>query len=187
MKQKNSVISATGWVSEAEIHKSPNFNERPKNIEISLLVIHSISLPPDQFPSEDVIAFFQNRLDVSKDPYYETIKDMKVSAHFMIDRNGRLIQFVSVYDGAWHAGISIFDGVENCNDYSLGIELEGCDTMPFTKAQYETLTRLTRVLQNAFPKITKARIVSHAAIALPAGRKTDPGPYFEWDQYLQGL
>lgn len=184
---KNSILSATGWVSDAEVYESPNFNERPQGIGANLLVIHSISLPPDEFPGEDVIAFFQNRLDVSKDPYYETIKHMKVSAHFFIERSGKLVQFVSVYDRAWHAGISSFDEVENCNDYSIGIEMEGCDTMPFTDAQYQRLTALTKLLQQHFPEMTKERIVSHAAIALPKGRKTDPGPYFKWDEYLQGL
>ena len=169
-----------GWLSGAIHHPSPNFNMRPAGIPIDLLVIHSISLPPDQFTSNDVIDFFQNKLDCSKDPFYAELKDRKVSAHFFIKRNGEMIQFVSTLDRAWHAGVSAFQGVDNCNDYSIGIELEGCDTMSFDEDQYVALVELMHILDKEYPGIVKERVVSHAEIALPAGRKTDPGPYFDW-------
>ncbi len=170
-----------GWLTGAIHHPSPNFNARPDDVAIDLLVIHSISLPPDQFSSEDVIAFFQNRLDCSKDPFYAHLQGVTVSAHFFIQREGTIVQFVSTLDRAWHAGISAFKGRENCNDVSIGIELEGCDTMPFTEAQYHTLATLMHFLMQAYPGITRDRVVSHAEIALPPGRKTDPGPYFDWN------
>ena len=170
-----------GWLRGVIHHSSPNFNGRPVGMAIDLLVIHSISLPPDQFSSSDVIDFFMNRLDCGKDPFYAELKDRHVSAHFFIQREGEIIQFVSTLDRAWHAGVSSFQGRENCNDYSIGIELEGCDTMPFEAAQYAALTELIAILSAAYPGIVKERVVSHAEIALPAGRKTDPGPYFDWN------
>ncbi len=176
-----------GWLLGVEQQHSPNFNVRPSNTEIDLLVIHSISLPPNEFPSEDVIAFFLNRLDIHKNSHYQELKDVKVSAHFFITREGKIVQFVSVFDRAWHAGVSSFAGRENCNDYSIGVEMEGCDTILFTSAQYQSLIALTKALQVKFPKISNARIVSHAHIALPQGRKTDPGPLFDWEKYLKGL
>ncbi len=174
-------LTAQGWLSGAIHHPSPNFNQRPADLPIDLLVIHSISLPPDQFSSRDVIDFFQNKLDFSKDPFYAQLAGMTVSAHFFIQRDGSIVQFVSTHDRAWHAGVSAFEGVENCNDYSIGIELEGCDTLPFEEAQYQALAALMHVLMQAYPGMVKTRVVSHAEIALPAGRKTDPGPYFNWN------
>ena len=112
---------------------------------------------------------------------------MKVSAHFFITRSGEIIQFVSTHDRAWHAGVSSFAGRENCNDYSVGVEMEGCDTILFTDAQYQSLRDLTKALMESYPDIASERIVSHAEIALPHGRKTDPGPLFDWDRYKQGL
>lgn len=177
-----------GWLIGAEHYPSPNFNARPEATDIDLLVIHSISLPPNEFPSQDVIDFFLNRLNLDKHPFYrQELQDKKVSAHFFITREGKVVQFVSVFDRAWHAGVSSFNGCENCNDYSIGVEMEGCDTISFTEEQYKSLTTLTQVLQARFPKINKEHIVSHAAIALPKGRKTDPGPLFDWKKYLQGL
>jgi AmpD protein len=171
-----------GWWEGAEHCPSPNFNARPPATCVNLVVLHNISLPPDQFGSGDVIDFFQNKLDVNKHPYYRTIQDMRVSAHFFIERTGRVIQCVSIEDRAWHAGVSSFQSVENCNDYSIGIELEGCDTQPFTEAQYTALTHLLETLKSAYPAITQERIVGHDEVALPRGRKTDPGPYFEWQR-----
>lgn len=176
-----------GWLNKAKHFPSPNFNQRPENIEVNLLVIHSISLPPDKFGAPDVIDFFLNQLDFAKHPFYAELKDVKVSAHFLIERSGEMNQFVSIFDRAWHAGVSSHQGQQTCNDYSVGIELEGCDSLPFTAAQYQSLVQLTDLLMHVFPALTKERIVSHAEIALPAGRKTDPGPHFDWDLYLQEI
>ena len=136
---------ASGWFQGVRHCPSPNFNARPSD-EISLLVIHNISLPPGQFATGKVQEFFQNRLDATEHPYFEGIIDLRVSAHFLIERDGAVTQFVSCLDRAWHAGVSSFEGRETCNDYSLGIELEGTDELPFTDAQYQALTALIRQL-----------------------------------------
>ena len=175
---------ASGWCQGIRHCPSPNFNERPEG-EISLLVVHNISLPPAQFATGKVQEFFQNRLDVSEHPYFAGIDHLRVSAHFLIERDGTVTQFVSCRDRAWHAGISSFVGREVCNDFSLGIELEGTDELPFTDAQYAALTELTRQLLKAYPKITRQRICGHSDIA--PGRKTDPGPAFDWARFLGAL
>lgn len=143
--------SVTGWVLGVRHCPSPNFNLRPQGDAVSLLVIHNISLPPGQFGTGKVQAFFQNRLDPNEHPYFEEIRHLTVSAHFLIERDGAITQFVSCHDRAWHAGVSCFDGREACNDFSLGIELEGTDTEPYTDAQYTALAGLTRLLRAAFP------------------------------------
>lgn len=175
---------ASGWCLGVHHCPSPNFNARPLG-EVSLLVIHNISLPPAQFQTGKVQAFFQNQLDVTEHPYFAGIADLRVSAHFLIERDGEVTQFVSCLDRAWHAGVSSFEGRETCNDFSVGIELEGTDEQPFTDAQYVALIDLTRQIQSAFPAITAARICGHSDIA--PGRKTDPGPYFEWPRYKAAL
>jgi AmpD protein len=175
---------ASGWCLGVHHCPSPNFNARPLG-EVSLLVIHNISLPPAQFKTGKVQAFFQNQLDVTEHPYFAGIADLRVSAHFLIERDGEVTQFVSCLDRAWHAGVSSFEGRETCNDFSVGIELEGTDEQPFTDAQYVALIDLTRQIQSAFPAITAARICGHSDIA--PGRKTDPGPYFEWPRYKAAL
>ncbi|MBI6947795.1 1,6-anhydro-N-acetylmuramyl-L-alanine amidase AmpD [Pseudomonas koreensis] len=175
---------ASGWCHGVQVCPSPNFNERPAG-EISLLVIHNISLPPAQFATGKVQEFFQNRLDVTEHPYFAGIADLRVSAHFLIERDGTVTQFVSCLERAWHAGVSKFEGRETCNDFSVGIELEGTDDLPFTDAQYQALITLTRQLQAAFPAITGARICGHSDIA--PGRKTDPGPAFDWARYRAAL
>ncbi|PCM50535.1 1,6-anhydro-N-acetylmuramyl-L-alanine amidase AmpD [Pseudomonas fluorescens] len=175
---------ASGWCHGVQVCPSPNFNERPAG-EISLLVIHNISLPPAQFATGKVQEFFQNRLDVTEHPYFAGIADLRVSAHFLIERDGSVTQFVSCLERAWHAGVSMFEGRETCNDFSVGIELEGTDDLPFTDAQYQALITLTRQLQTAFPAITGARICGHSDIA--PGRKTDPGPAFDWAGYRAAL
>ena len=175
---------STGWCAGVQHCPSPNFNERPAG-EISLLVIHNISLPPGQFGTGKVQPFFQNRLDHSEHPFFEEIAHLRVSAHFLIERDGAVTQFVSCLGRAWHAGISLFDGREGCNDFSLGIELEGTDTLAFTDAQYRALITLTRQLQGAWPTITVERICGHSDIA--PGRKTDPGSAFDWARYRAGL
>ena len=143
---------ASGWCQGVCHCPSPNFNARP-NGEVSLLVIHNISLPPGQFATGKVQEFFQNRLDVTEHPYFEGISELRVSAHFLIERDGKITQFVSCLDRAWHAGVSSFEGRETCNDFSLGIELEGTDDLPFSDAQYQALIGLTRQLQAAFPDV----------------------------------
>jgi AmpD protein len=174
----------TGWCAGVQHCPSPNFNERPAG-EISLLVIHNISLPPGQFGTGKVQPFFQNQLDHSEHPFFAQIADLRVSAHFLIERDGGVTQFVSCLERAWHAGVSSFNGREGCNDFSLGIELEGTDTLAFTDAQYQALIILTRQLQGAWPAITVERICGHSDIA--PGRKTDPGSAFDWARYRAGL
>ncbi|KTB81455.1 1,6-anhydro-N-acetylmuramyl-L-alanine amidase AmpD [Pseudomonas syringae] len=176
--------SASGWCAGVQHCPSPNFNARPDG-EISLLVIHNISLPPAQFKTGKVQAFFQNRLDTTEHPYFAGIADLRVSAHFLIERDGEVIQFVSCLDRAWHAGVSSFDGREGCNDFSIGIELEGTDEQPFSEAQYHALIDLTRQLRKAFVAITPERICGHSDIA--PGRKTDPGPCFDWARFRAAL
>jgi AmpD protein len=157
---------------------SPNFDDRPDGASIDLLVIHNISLPPGQFGGPGVAAFFCNSLNPADHPYYRTIQKVKVSSHFFIRRDGELIQFVSCLKRAWHAGLSWWQGRERCNDFSIGIELEGADDTPFADQQYRALGNLTLALMAAYP--IKAA-VGHSDIS--AGRKTDPGPFFDWARY----
>ncbi|HTF94953.1 MAG TPA: 1,6-anhydro-N-acetylmuramyl-L-alanine amidase AmpD [Cellvibrio sp.] len=170
------------WLNIAHKMPSPNFNQRPENVPVSLLVIHNISLPPGEFGGGYVQQFFQNRLDSAMHPYFESIAALQVSAHLFIERDGKITQFVSFADRAWHAGISSFEGVPNCNDYSIGIEMEGTDDQHFTDIQYEQLAKVTRHLLLTYPTLTLGRITGHEHIA--SGRKTDPGPYFDWSRYF---
>lgn len=176
--------SNTGWFQGIRHCPSPNCNERPAG-EVSLLVVHNISLPPGEFGGGNVHAFFQNQLDAGKHPYFAEIAELTVSAHFLIERDGQITQFVSCLDRAWHAGVSCFEGRENCNDFSLGIELEGTDELPFSDAQYHALKALTLALQRAYPQITLERMRGHSDIA--PGRKTDPGPAFDWQRLRNSL
>lgn len=157
---------------------SPNFNARPVGTSPYLLVIHNISLPPYQFSGNAVVQFFQNQLPIAAHPWFKNIKGLTVSAHFFIRRDGHLIQFVSTDDRAWHAGISVFNGTKSCNDFSIGIELEGADDTPYTQDQYRCLTDLTEVLNHRY---TLRAVRGHEHIA--PGRKTDPGPAFDWWHY----
>ncbi|MDO8696033.1 MAG: 1,6-anhydro-N-acetylmuramyl-L-alanine amidase AmpD [Pseudomonas sp.] len=174
----------SGWVDGVRHCPSANCNERPAG-EISLLVIHNISLPPGQFGSGKVQEFFTAGLCADEHPYFAGIAAMRVSAHFLIERDGAITQFVSCLQRAWHAGVSSFAGRENCNDFSLGIELEGTDELPFSEAQYQALIALSRQLLAAYPALTLQRICGHSDIA--PGRKTDPGPAFDWLRLRQGL
>lgn len=174
-----------GWLAEAKRVPSPNFNQRPQNACVNLLVIHNISLPPAQFNNCYIEQFFQNTLPTNDHPYFDTLIGVEVSAHFLIKRSGELIQFVSCDDRAWHAGKSQFCGIENCNDFSIGIELEGTDTLPYTSQQYAILAELTRCIQNHYPDVTSDRIVGHRDIA--PDRKTDPGESFDWQYFHQCL
>ena len=168
----------------ARICDSPNFSDR-LNEEISLLVIHNISLPPGQFGNNFVDQFFMNKLDPKKDPYFEEIYEMKVSSHLFIDREGLLTQFVPFDRAAWHAGVSEFKGRDNCNEFSIGIELEGTDDLEYPPNQYKTLIEATKALMEAYPNISVDNIVGHKDIA-PI-RKTDPGEAFDWDLYKSSL
>lgn len=178
-------VAQDGWLTDARACPSPHCNARPAGENISLLVIHNISLPPGQFGGGFVQPFFAGQLDPDQHPYFALIASMRVSAHFLIERDGSLFQFVSCLDRAWHAGASRFGGRADCNDYSIGVELEGADTTPYTPAQYATLIDLTRALQEAYPAITPHRITGHEFIA--PGRKTDPGPAFDWQGYLRAV
>lgn len=178
-----------GWLTEtATINHlpSPNYDARPKGEagEVNLLVIHHISLPPHQFGGSDIEDFFTNQLDVSKDPFYAEIEALRVSAHILIKRNGEIVQFVNFNDRAWHAGQSHYQGRDACNDFSIGIELEGDERTPYRYAQYAVLRELTRALRSAYPKIG-THITGHEDIA--SGRKTDPGETFNWQYYLERL
>ena len=174
-----------GWLSHCKKVESPNADKRPESEIINLLVIHNISLPPEQFGGPYIEQLFCNSLNPLQHPYFEQIHQLKVSSHLLIDRLGAIIQFVQFDKRAWHAGVSIFDGRERCNDFSIGIELEGADNIPYTTPQYQTLTKVTKLLLNHYPALTPDRIVGHSDIA--PGRKTDPGPAFDWDFYRESL
>lgn len=167
-----------GFVVGVKQVLSPNFNERPNDEKPTLLVIHNISLPPFQYGGPYVEQLFTGTLDPTVHPYFEMIYQLQVSSHFFIRRDGAMIQFVSCDERAWHAGQSNYQGRENCNDFSIGIELEGCDVDVFTDAQYQTLADITHLLYEYYPI---QDIVGHSDIA--PGRKTDPGPYFDWPRY----
>ncbi len=174
MKQNN-FFSADGWYLECKHLASPNFNSRPKNTSEHIIVIHSISLPPGIYNNNYIEDFFLNQLDVDAHPYFLEIKDLKVSAHFLIKRTGELIQFVSCNDRAWHAGESHYQGKESCNDFSIGIELEGDDETPYEDDQYIKLIELLGCLKKEY---NIQDVVGHSDIA--PSRKTDPGPLFDW-------
>ncbi len=174
-------IDARGLLIGAEYQASPNCDARPED-EIALLVIHNISLPPDEFGGDGVQRLFTNSLDRNAHPYYQTIADLKVSAHFFVRRNGHLMQFVPCLQRAWHAGVSSWQGKPACNDFSIGIELEGSDQLPFTDMQYTALHQLTLALRHTYPL---RGIAGHSHIA--PQRKTDPGPNFDWLRYLSRL
>jgi len=174
-------IDQEGWLSDVSRCCSPNYNERPDEAMISLLVIHNISLPPGQFGGGYIHDFFTNQLNPGGDPFFTEIADMQVSAHLLIERTGTVTQFVPFAKRAWHAGRSCFQQRENCNDFSIGIELEGTDAEPYTDEQYQTLSTITHVLMGHYPALVAQNIVGHSDIA--PGRKTDPGPSFDWERY----
>lgn len=171
-------VDAGGWLAGTRRETSPNFDSRPEGVAPCLLVIHAISLPPGEFGGDDVLALFTNTLDPLRHPYFTTIHQLKVSAHFFIRRSGEIIQFVSCDNRAWHAGISSWSGRERCNDFSIGVELEGCDELAFEDAQYLSLASLSSALMRRYPL---THIAGHSDIA--PGRKTDPGPFFEWSRF----
>ncbi len=171
-------IADDGLIEDIRQLPSPNYDERPADTRIELLVIHNISLPPGEFGGPGIIDLFTNQLDPDAHSYYAEIAGRRVSAHVLIRRDGAAIQFVSCAKRAWHAGVSAWCGRERCNDFSIGIELEGTDDVPFTPVQYEQLAQLTRALKARYPI---AGIVGHSDIA--PGRKTDPGSCFDWLHY----
>ena len=158
---------------------SPNRDARPEGCGLDLVVIHGISLPPGEFGTDGIERLFTNTLDPNAHPYFRKIKDLRVSAHLLIRRDGELMQFVPFHERAWHAGESCFEGREQCNDFSIGVELEGTDDQPYETVQVERLAEVVRALCAAYPGLSPQRVVGHSDIA--PGRKTDPGPYFDWD------
>ncbi len=185
--------NSPGWIDEnnpaltfpLQNSPSPHFNHRPDAQGVSLLVLHNISLPPENFTEDYVEQFFLGKLDADIHPYFKTISALKVSAHFFIRRSGNVIQFVSTVDRAWHAGKSSYLGRDECNDFSIGIELEGSDNQPYTEEQYQQLVDLTKLLLKDNPALKPERIVAHSDIA--PERKTDPGPFFDWKRFYKQL
>lgn len=170
-----------GWLRGARACPSPNANARPDGVPVSLLVVHNISLPPGVFGGPYIDDLFCNRLDHDAHPYFDTLRGLQVSAHFLVRRDGEVVQYVPVGARAWHAGASSFGGRENCNDFSVGVELEGTDDVPYTDIQYRRLADIAAALVREFPAITAERIAGHADVA--PGRKTDPGAAFDWPRF----
>lgn len=168
----------SGWLQGVRRVPSPNFDARPADCRVELVVVHGISLPPGEFGGAHVDALFTNTLDPAAHAYFAEIASLRVSAHLFIDRSGELTQYVPLHRRAWHAGESCFEDRQRCNDFSIGIELEGADHLPYEDIQYQELARVIRMLIHTWPDITSERIVGHSDIA--PGRKTDPGPTFDW-------
>jgi N-acetyl-anhydromuramoyl-L-alanine amidase len=175
-------LDEDGWLAGCRKVVSPNCDERPPGAAVELVVIHAISLPPSEFGGDCVERLFTNTLDPDTHPYFRQILPVRVSAHFFIRRDGEVVQFVPCERRAWHAGVSHWRGRERCNDFSLGIELEGCDAQSFTEAQYASLGKVIAALRQRYPI---ADIVGHADVA--PGRKTDPGPHFDWSRVRSAL
>jgi AmpD protein len=174
-ERRRLIIDAAGFAAAARQIRSPNHDARPPGTAVTLIVVHGITLPPGKFGGDDIIRLFTNRLDHGAHPFYASIAGIRVSAHFLIRRDGALVQFVGCNERAWHAGASTWQGRTHCNDFSIGIELEGTDDLPYAAAQYTTLARLVRALRRAYPI---RDIAGHSDVA--PGRKTDPGPAFDW-------
>ena len=177
----STALATTGWHPRAIRIESPNRDARPAGMPVELLVLHNISLPPGQFGGPGVEQLFTNRIDPAEHPFYMEIAGLKVSAHFFLRRDGKLVQFVSARERAWHAGVSRWRGREKCNDFSIGVEIEGTDTQPYTQRQYARLRVLAADLARAFPGL--AGVAGHSEIA--PGRKTDPGPFFDWARFMR--
>jgi AmpD protein len=174
-----------GWLREARRVPSPNCGPRPEFTEPELLVIHNIALPPRCYGGDCIERFFTNQLDWDEHPYFEEIRNVQVSAHLLIRRTGEVLQFVNFGERAWHAGQSSYEGRANCNDFSIGIELEGSDDEPYTDSQYRVLAAVTAALLAHYPAMAVQKIVGHSDIA--PGRKTDPGPAFDWRRFRRQL
>lgn len=175
----------SGLVESARQCPSPNQDARPGDIESSLVVLHSISLPPGEFGGPEIEQLFTNRLDWNSHPYFAEIRGLEVSAHVLIRRDGELVQFVPLTERAWHAGASCFQGQNACNDYSIGIELEGSDEIAYDERQYDALIKLLASMLRTYPRLSARRVAAHSDIA--PGRKTDPGPAFDWLRLYDGL
>lgn len=174
-----------GWIENVKHYKTSHCDPRPEEVTPSLLVIHNISLPPGEFGKGYIPPFFMGELDPKEHEFFQQIYQMRVSAHCFIERTGDICQFVSFNERAWHAGVSVFQGQSRCNDFSIGVEMEGTDNIPYTAQQYQSLTQLTKALMVQYPEINLGRIVGHNDIAF--GRKTDPGEAFDWGYYRQAL
>jgi len=185
MRSQFSVAPDTGLLSPAEFIPSPNRDARPPGIVPGLIVVHGISLPPGDFGGESITALFTNRLDFDEHPYFGEIRGLEVSAHLLIRRDGQVIQYVPFTDRAWHAGDSCFRGTPRCNDFSVGIELEGDDETPYDDRQYPVLAAVIRALCAAYSGLTAREVAGHCDIA--PGRKTDPGPAFDWLRLYDAL
>ena len=174
-------IRADGWLVDACKRPSPNFDSRPAGMEIDLVVIHGISLPPGEFGGGAITRLFCNDLEPSEHLAFRDLEGIRVSAHALIDRCGAITQYVSFLDRAWHAGQSRYRGRSACNDFSIGIELEGTDSLPYERLQYEALAALVRAVMVRWPSVRSERVVGHSDVA--PGRKTDPGASFDWDRF----
>ena len=177
--------SQHAWFESIRKHPSPHCDARPLGTEIELIVVHGISLPPGEFGGHFIEDLFTGTLDENIHPFFKEIAQLRVSAHLLIRRDGEVIQYVSLQQRAWHAGISSFQGRTQCNDFSIGIELEGCDDVPYTELQYQQLARIITTLQQTWSNLTQERIVGHSDIA--PERKTDPGHAFDWHYLYQLL
>lgn len=180
---KLSFEKGTGWLNEARRVPSPNFDSRPAGCEPELIVIHGISLPPGEYGGPWIDQLFTNSLNPAEHDYFAEIEGLDVSSHLLIRRNGELVQYVDLYNRAWHAGQSCYAGREACNDFAIGIELEGTDTEPYADEQYAVLIDTLSFLQESFSGLTCDRVVGHSDIA--PGRKTDPGEAFDWSRVEQ--
>ena len=178
------INTKSGLLDKCKQCLSPNRDARPENTAIDLIVLHSISLPPGQYDNDFIEHFFQNQLDKNQHPYFEEIHEMQVSSHVLIKRTGEIVQFVPFHERAWHAGQSNYQGRERCNDFAIGIELEGTDSDEFEDIQYQKLTQLVHALQTAYPA-TAEHITGHSDIS--PGRKKDPGTGFDWDKLKSDL
>ncbi len=174
-----------GFLDNARVCPSPNHDDRPDSDDISLIVIHNISLPPNQFSGVGIDQLFTNTLDKNEHPFYEEIDHLRVSSHLLIRRDGEVVQYVPFEKRAWHAGESRYLGRDVCNDFSIGIEMEGTDFEPFTDIQYQVLETTIKALLESYPTLSKENITGHEHIA--PGRKTDPGPYFKWNKLENAL
>jgi len=181
MNRLQAALAATGWHPRAQRIESPNQDARPAGLPVELVVLHNISLPPGRFGGPGVEQLFTNRLDAAAHPFYAQIATLKVSTHFFLRRDGALVQFVSCQQRAWHAGVSAWRGHERCNDFSIGIEIEGTDQRPYTARQYARLAGLMDALRGAYPSLRG--VAGHSEIA--PGRKTDPGAAFDWDRFIR--
>ena len=183
--ERRSGIDGGHWLIDAVARPSPNCNDRPRPEDIALVIVHGITLPPGQFGTGLVERLFLNTLDLTLHPALADLEGVRVSSHLLIDREGAVTQFVPFHRRAWHAGVSSFAGRESCNDFAIGIELEGTDTLPYEEAQYERLAKVLRALLLRYPQLSPSRVVGHSEVA--PGRKTDPGPVFDWGRVLASV